>query len=78
MNKKDQILYCQRKIIEYAVQIARLQTMGFYVEGDSRIHLSPHDVDVYVDFFRTQAETEAKYLLGAMTMDIPDSDESLI
>ena len=69
MSKKEERNYTRKKIVEYALQIARLKTMGAYLDSDDRT-VTPcmSDVKNLVEAFQMRLNGEAKLLLSQLTI----------
>ena len=64
MMDKEQAEYSRQRIFELALNIARLQCHGVYVDSDGQLnYIAKTDVDDYIRNFRLQMDHEAKGVL---------------
>lgn len=71
LDKEQAMQVCRKKIIENALQIARLKMMGCFIDKDGIVNMiGLNDIDHYSRGFEIELASESKLLLQLSTIGI--------
>ncbi len=73
-TSQEEKSYHANKIVEYALQCARIKYFNSYIENNAIHRLSRNDIEMYIEQFKLKVEHEALILLELMTLEPPKVD----